>query len=42
LAKSRAKLGVALWDYLGGRLGVAGRPAAPPLPDLTRCRGQPA
>ena len=42
LAKTCAKLGVAFWDYLGTRLGMAGQPAVPPLPDLIRCRGQPA
>jgi Transposase IS66 family len=42
LAKTCAKLGVAFWDYLGNRLGIAGQPAVPPLPDLIRCRGQPA
>ena len=42
LAKTCAKLGVAFWDYLGNRLGMAGQPAVPPLPDLIRCRGQPA
>jgi Transposase IS66 family len=42
LAKTCAKLGVAFWDYLGSRLGMAGQPAVPPLSDLIRCRGQPA
>jgi hypothetical protein len=42
LAKTCAKLGVAFWDYLGNRLGIAGQPTVPPLPDLIRCRGQPA
>jgi hypothetical protein len=42
LAKTCAKLGVAFWDYLGSRLGVAGQPAVPSLPDLIHCRGQPA
>jgi hypothetical protein len=37
-----AKLGIAFWDYLGDRIGVAGNPKVPPLPDLVRCRGQPA
>ncbi len=31
-----------LWDYLGSRLNVPGGAAIPPLPDLIRCRGQPA
>jgi Transposase IS66 family len=42
LAKTCAKHGVAFWDYLGSRLSVPGRLGIPPLPDLVRCRGQPA
>ncbi len=42
LAKTCAKLGVAFWDYLGSRLSVPGQPIVPSLPDLIRCRGQPA
>ena len=42
LAKTCAKHGVAFWNYLGSRLGVPGHLAVPPLPDLVRCRGQPA
>jgi hypothetical protein len=42
LGKTCAKLGVAVWDYLGSRLGVAGHLVVPPLPELIRCRGQPA
>ena len=42
LAKTCAKHGVALWDYLGSRLSVPGHLVVPPLPDLVRCRGQPA
>jgi crotonobetainyl-CoA:carnitine CoA-transferase CaiB-like acyl-CoA transferase len=42
LAKTCAKHGVAFWDYLGSRLGVPGRHVVPLLPDLVRCRGQPA
>jgi Transposase IS66 family len=42
LTKTCTKLGVAFWDYLGSRLGVPGQLAVPPLPDLVRCRGQPA
>ena len=42
LAKTCAKLGIAFWDYLGSRLGVSGQPTVLPLPDLVRCRGQPA
>ena len=42
LAKTCAKHGVAFWDYLGSRLNVPGQPLIPPLPQLVRCRGQPA
>lgn len=42
LVKTCAKLGVAFRDYLGNRLGVPGGHDIPPLPDLIRCRGQPA
>ena len=42
LAKTCAKLGIAFWDYLGSRLGISGHAPLPPLPDLVRCRGQPA
>jgi len=42
LGKTCAKLGVALWDYLGSRLGVHGHLVVPLLPELVRCRGQPA
>ena len=42
LAKTCAKLGIAFWDYLGSRLGISGQQDVPPLPDLVRCRGQPA
>jgi hypothetical protein len=42
LAKTCAKHGVAFWDYLGSRLAVPGQPLIPPLPQLVRCRGQPA
>lgn len=42
LAKSCAKLGIEFWDYLGSRLALPGQPTIPPLPDLVRCRGQPA
>jgi Transposase IS66 family len=42
LAKTCAKHGVAFWNYLGCRLGVPGQPLIPPLPQLVRCRGQPA
>src|SRR5487761_918465 len=42
LTKTCTKLGVAIWDYLGSRLRVPGQPVIPSLPDLVRCRGQPA
>jgi hypothetical protein len=42
LAKTCAKQGIAFWDYLGSRLNVAGQALVPYLPDLIRCRGQPA
>jgi hypothetical protein len=42
LAKTCGKLSIAFWDFLGARLGVSGGPAVPHLPDLIRCRGQPA
>ena len=42
LAKTCAKHGIAFWDYLGSRLRVPGQPLIPPLPQLVRCRGQPA
>jgi hypothetical protein len=42
LGKTCRKLGVSFWNYLGVRLGVAAAPAVPPLPELIRCRGQPA
>ncbi len=42
LAKTCRKLGVAFWDYLGARIGVADAPAIPPLSHLIRCRAQPA
>jgi hypothetical protein len=37
-----AKLGIAFWEYLGDRLGIAGQPDVPALADLIRCRRQPA
>ena len=40
LGKTCAKLGVAVRDYLGSRLGVPAHPVVPPLPELIRCRGQ--
>jgi Transposase IS66 family len=36
------KLGIAFWDYLGDRLGITGHANMPALPELVRCRGQPA
>lgn len=37
-----AKQGIAFWDYLGSRLGIAGQAVVAPLADLVRCRGRPA
>ena len=42
LGKTCQKLGIAFWDYLGARLGIPNVPAVPFLPDIIRCRGQPA
>ena len=42
LASTCAKLGLAFWDYLGDRLAIPGQVAVPYLPELIRCRGQPA
>ena len=42
LAKTCAKHGIAFWDYLGDRLRISGHPIIPVLPELVRCRGQPA
>jgi Transposase IS66 family len=42
LAKTCAKHGIAFWDYLGSRLNVHGQANIPPLPELVRCRDQPA
>ncbi len=42
LMHTSAKLGVALWDYLGDRIGIIGKARVPALADLIRCRGQPA
>ena len=36
LLKTCQKLGLSFWSYVGGRLGVAGAPLIPPLPDLIR------
>ena len=37
LAKTRAKLGLAFWDYLSSRFAIPGNPGIPPLPILVRC-----
>jgi len=42
LGKTCQKLGVAFWDYLGARIGIAGAPVIAPLATIIRCRGQPA
>jgi hypothetical protein len=42
LAKTCAKQGIAFWNYLGSRLFVPDQPIVPALPELIRCRGQPA
>ena len=42
LMRTAAKLGIAFWDYLGDRLRIPGQPNVPYLPDIVRCRGQPA
>jgi hypothetical protein len=42
LAKTCAKHSVAFWDYLGSRLKVPDQRVVPLLPDLVRCRQQPA
>jgi hypothetical protein len=42
LAKTCGKLGIAFWDYLGSRLGAPDAVVVPPLPELIRCREQPA
>jgi hypothetical protein len=42
LGKTCQKLGIAFWNYLGARLGIPNAPAVPFLPDIIRCRGQPA
>lgn len=36
------KLGIAFWNYLGDRIGIASQNHVPALSDLIRCRGQPA
>jgi hypothetical protein len=42
LMHTAAKLGIAFWDYLGDRLGIQADTPVPYLPNLIRCRGQPA
>lgn len=42
LMRTAAKLGIAFWDYLGDRLCIPRQPVIPYLPNLIRCRGQPA
>jgi hypothetical protein len=42
LAKTCDKLGIAVWDYLGSRLRVAGRAAIGPLDHYVRARSCPA
>lgn len=44
LMRTAAKHGIAfwVWGYLGARLGIQGQPVVPYLPDLIRCRSQPA
>ncbi len=42
LMHTRAKLGIAFWDYLGDRIGIDQHARVPALANLIRCRGQPA
>jgi hypothetical protein len=42
LAKTCNKLGIALWDYLGSRLKVAGHAPVQPLDHYVRARFRPA
>jgi Transposase IS66 family len=42
LAKTCTKLGIAVWDYLGSRLGVAGATPIEPLDHYVRARTRPA
>jgi hypothetical protein len=41
LAKTSAKLGINLWDYLGSRLAVPGSPLIQYLPELVTARARP-
>ena len=42
LGKTCRKLGISFWNYLGARLGATDAPAVSALPELIRCRSQPA
>jgi len=42
LMRIAGKLGITYWGYLGDRLSIPGRPNVQYLPDLIRCRSQPA
>jgi hypothetical protein len=42
LCKTCRKLGIAFWDYLGARLALPNSPDVPYLPQIVRCRAQPA
>jgi hypothetical protein len=42
LMGTAAKLGIAFWGYLADRLSIPGQPDVQYLPDIIRCRGQPA
>src|ERR1700678_4076446 len=42
LAKTCAKNGIAVWNYLGSRLGVSDQTLIPLFPHLLRCRGHSA
>jgi transposase IS66 family protein len=42
LAKTCTKLGIAVWDYLGSRLGVTGHTLIEPLDHYVRARTRPA
>jgi hypothetical protein len=41
LAKTCAKLGINLWDYLGSRLAIPGSPSIPYLPELVSAQRRP-
>ena len=42
LSKTCRKLGIAFWDYLGSRFSVPNSLDVPYLPQIVRCRAQPA